>query len=80
MTETAVTIYDIARDEMRPITQADVERLQAIERAYGSMRYILRKLLPNPQAQYEGFEWDKEALFLRLAAQKLDDVSIRVKQ
>lgn len=33
-----VLIYDIASDERRPVTQADVDALVEVERAYGELR------------------------------------------
>lgn len=38
-----VQFYDVNQDVMRPITQADVDRLVRIANAYGSLRFSIRQ-------------------------------------
>ena len=71
-----VTIYDISQDGHRPITQLDVDRLQAIARAYGDIRYILQILIGD-RHKIVPIDWHREAAFLRLVAQKIDDLSVK---
>ena len=70
-----VSIYDIALDQNRPVTQADVDRLQAIANAYGATRYILRRLF-RLELPYDplSVDWNAEATYLKSIALKIDDL------
>ena len=38
-------IYDVQIDELRPVTQVDVDRLQLQSQCYGQMIVLLREIL-----------------------------------
>jgi hypothetical protein len=55
--------YDITTDELRPVTQADVDRLVDVANAYGAMRHIMRRLFAVPEAL--PVDWKAETAFLQ---------------
>ncbi len=42
-----VKIYDISIDEMRDVTQEDIDRLEKTQQIAGKMVHILRRQVPN---------------------------------
>jgi hypothetical protein len=41
-------MYDIRIDEMRPVTQEDVDRLLLVQQCYGELRKLLRNIAAFP--------------------------------
>lgn len=71
------TIYDIELDEMRPVTQKDIERFEAMGRSYGALRYILRAFLTAKPAPGMSHDWELEAALLNELVRTLDKAKSR---
>ena len=65
-----VLIYDIKIDQKRPVTQEDVDRLEAIAFCYGQVLQLFRRIpVPAPMDEHEAY-WRKIQHYL---APKDDD-------